>query len=248
MRASSSPFPPVPKDRRSTRSRPEFRPRPLLELRLDPQREGRVLAELLHKEGAEAHLIACRLTDRAPRRLLRWLDVEVDSERMDPLLHALRRRVNPRRLALARLGPGRVLVRVSEPAPSICVTTHGAGGICVTCPLLTTDERDSWRVILPQGTWTKAFLRGLSGGRAAHPAIARLDPYRSKTSLTRRQDRALRVAYDLGYFAYPRRGSLGDVARALGTGRSAALEILRRATSKLAGRRYGDELKLRVAP
>ncbi len=167
---------------------------------------------------------------------------------METLLHALRRRVNSRHLALARLGPGRVLMRVSEPAPSICVTTHGVGGICVSCPLLTHNERDSWRVILPQGTWTRAFLRGLPGGKSKHPAIARLEPYRSKTSLTRRQDRALRVAYDLGYFAYPRRGSLGDVARALGAGRSATLEILRRATAKLAGRRYGNELKVRIAP
>lgn len=139
-------------------------------------------------------------------------------------------------------------MRVSEPAPSICVTTHGVGGICVSCPLLTHNERDSWRVILPQGTWTRAFLRGLPGGKSKHPAIARLESYRSKTSLTRRQDRALRVAYDLGYFAYPRRGSLGDVARALGAGRSATLEILRRATAKLAGRRYGNELKVRIAP
>jgi hypothetical protein len=221
---------------------------PLLELRLDPQRDGRAIAEMLQRAGAETHLIACRLTERTPRRLLRWLDLEVDPDRMEALLQAVRRRVGPRHLALARLGPGRVLLRVSEPAPSFCETTHGAGGVCVTCPLLSTDEQGSWRVILPRGTWTEAFLRGLPGGKAAHPAIARLDPYRSKTSLTRRQDHALRVAYDLGYFAYPRRGSLGDVARALGTGRSATLEMLRRATSKLAGRRYGDELKVRIAP
>ena len=221
---------------------------PLLELRLDPQHEGQALAHLLRQAGAETHLIACRLTDRSPRRLLRWLDVEVEPDRMDALLQALRESVRPRYLALARLGAGRVLVRVSEPAPSICVTTHGAGGVCVACPLMNADEQNSWRVILPQGTWTKAFLRGLPGGRAAHPAIAHLEPYRSKTTLTRRQDRALRIAYDLGYFAYPRRGSLGEVARALGAGRSATLEILRRASAKLAGRRYGEELRPRVPP
>jgi HTH DNA binding domain len=221
---------------------------PLLELRLDPQREGRGLAELLQKESAEVHLVACRLTDRTPRRLLRWLDIEIAPDRLEPLLHALGKKVGPRHLALARLGPGRVLVRVSEAAPALCLTTHTAGGICVTCPLMSTKERDSWRVVLPQGTWTRTFLRGLRGGKSVHPAVARLERYRSQTSLTRQQDRALRVAYDLGYFAYPRRGSLGEVARALGTGRSAALEILRRATAKLAGRRYGEELQVRVVP
>jgi predicted DNA binding protein len=219
---------------------------PLLEVRFDPQPRGHALSELLQKEGAEAHLIACRLSARKPRRLIRWLDVEVDRTRMDPLVEALRRRLRFRDLALARLGPGRVLLRVSEPAPALCSATYGAGGICVTCPLLATKERESWRVVLPRGTRTKAFLRDLPVGSAAHRATARVEPYRSGTSLTRRQDHALKVAYDLGYFAYPRRGTLGDVARALGTGRSATLEVLRRATAKLAGRRYGDELRIRV--
>ncbi len=235
-------------DHRPARGDPELQPVPLLELRLDPQREGLGLAELLQEEGAEAHLIACRLTDRSPRRLLRWLNIEAETERMEPLLRAVRRRVTARHIALVHLGPGRLLVRVSEPAPSICVATHRAGGICVACPLMTTDERESWRVILPQGTGTQAFLRDLPGGPSMSPAISRLHPYRSKTSLTRRQNRALRVAYDLGYFTYPRRGSLGDVARALGTGRSATLEVLRRATAKLAGRRFGTELRARVGP
>jgi hypothetical protein len=225
-----------------------LRAMPLLEVRFDPQPKGHPLSELLQKEGAETHLIACRLTDRAPRRLVRWLDVEVDPERMDALLHALRQRLGVRHLALARLGPGRVLLRVNEPAPSICKATYRAGGICVTCPLLATIERESWRVILPRGLRTKTFLRDLPVGSGAHQAIARVEPYRSKTSLTRHQDRALKVAYELGYFAYPRRGTLGDVARALGIGRSATLEVLRRATVKLAGRRYGDELRVRVAP
>jgi len=221
---------------------------PLLEVRLHRPHDSHPLSELLQKEGAEAHLIACRLTDRTPRRLIRWLDVEIDPARMDRFLHALRRRLLYRHLAHARLGPGRLLLRVNEPAPAICTTTYGAGGICVTCPLLATKERDRWDVIIPRGARTKTILRDLPVGGAPHSAIARLGPYRSKTSLTPRQDRALRVAYDLGYFAYPRRGSLRDVARALGTGRSATLEILRRATAKLAGRRYGDELRVRVAP
>jgi hypothetical protein len=167
---------------------------------------------------------------------------------MDPFLRALRRRLRSRHLTLARLGPGRVLLRVSEPAPSVCTATYRAGGICVTCPLLAPKERESWRVVLPGGIRAKAFLRDLPVGSGAHQAIARVEPYRSRTSLTRRQDRALKVAYELGYFAYPRRGTLGDVARALGIGRSATLEILRRATVKLAGLRYGDELGVRVVP
>ena len=216
---------------------------PLLEVRLDLRSEGQPLTDLLYREGAEAHLIACRLSDRPPRRLLRWLDVAVDPVRRERLLHALRHHRPSRALAIATLGPGRLLVRVSEPAPSICVTTYRANGICVECPLLARAEHGAWRVIVPRGNRTKAFLRELPAAGAGPWAIARLKPGRSASALTRRQDLALRTAYDLGYFGYPRRGSLGDVGRALGTGRSATLEILRRAMAKLAQGRYGDGLR-----
>ncbi len=248
MRATGSLHPARREGPRPPRRHADLRVMPLLEVRLRHPHDGHPLSELLQKEGAEAHLIACRLTDRPPRRLIRWLDVEVDPGRMDRFLQALRRRVLYRNLAHARLGPGRVLLRINEAAPAICVTTYGAGGICVTCPLLTTRDRTPWEVILPRGIRAPAILRDLPFGGSAHPAITRFGPYRSRTTLTSRQDHALRIAYDLGYFAYPRRGSLQDVARALGSGRSATLEILRRATAKLAGRRYGDEMRVRVAP
>jgi hypothetical protein len=248
MRARSPPHHPVPLARRPRRGPVALTTLPLLEVRLDHRREAHALSELFLREGSETHLIACRLTDRAPRRLMRWLDVEIAPERTEHLLHALRRRLHGQQLAYAHLGPGRVLMRVSEPAPPICTATYRAGGICVACPLMSRKERDAWRVVLPRGVRTKNFLRDLPSASGGRLAIARLKPYRSESTLTRRQDRALRVAYGLGYFDYPRRGSLGDVARALGVGRSAALEILRRATTKLAGSRYGTDLRVRAVP
>lgn len=221
---------------------------PLLEVRLDHRREAHPLSEVFQREGAETRFIACRLTDHAPHQLLRWLDVEVPAERTDHLLLALRRRLRPRDLAVARLGPGRLLLRVTEPAPAICLAAYHAGGICVACPLAPRPLRDGWRVVLPRGARTQTFLREVPGGRSGRLAVAQPRPHRSDMTLTARQDRALRVAFEMGYFEYPRTGSLGDVARALGTGRSATLELLRRATTKLAAGRYGDELRGRTAP
>lgn len=223
-------------------------PMPLFEVRLEHRRDGSPLAELLRREGAEAQLVACRLTDRAPRRLVRWLDVTVPSERREHLLHTLRRRLPLRHTAVAPLGPGRLLLRVREAAPAVCVATYRSGGICVSCPLSARSDHGTWRVVLSRGNRANALLRSAPGGASARMAVARLRAYRSGSTLTRRQDRALRTAYELGYFGYPRRGSLGDVARSLGISRSAALELLRRATAKLAQGRYGDDLRLRGLP
>jgi hypothetical protein len=222
--------------------------RPLLEIRVHSRPDGHPLAQLFERDGVEAKLIACRRSDRDPRRLVRWLDLEAEPARVGTLLPSIRRLVGSRNLAVAHLGAGRVLLRIEEPAPALCAATYGSGGICITCPLLGTHEPGPWRVVLPLGAGTRAFLRDLPAQPFARAAITRVEAYRSGTTLTPHQDRALKVAYDLGYFAYPRRATLGEVARALGTGRSATLETLRRATVKLAGRRYGEELRVRMVP
>ncbi len=216
---------------------------PLLEVRLDHRREDRPLSALFQREGAESRLVACRLTESGPRRLVRWLDVRIAEERVDHFLITLRRRFRYRNLAVARLDRGRVLLRLSEPAPPICIATYRAGGICVSCPLLSYEEEGRWSVILPRGARIPALLHDVPEGARGRVAVARPKLPPSAMALTARQDRALKFAYQQVYFDYPRRASLGDVARALGTGRSSALEILRRATAKLAGTRYGERLR-----
>jgi hypothetical protein len=67
---SHPPGPGAPHRRHAAESLPVM---PLVEVRLDSQPRSHPLNELLQKEGAEAHLIACRLTERTPRRLIRWL-------------------------------------------------------------------------------------------------------------------------------------------------------------------------------
>ena len=246
--ARNRPRPPVRAPRGAKSASTKSDAPPLLELRLDRRREDRPLSGLFQREGAESRLVACRLTDSAPRRLVRWLDVRVAEERVDRLLIALRRRLRYRNLAVARLDMGRVLLRLSEPAPPICIATFRAGGICVSCPLLSYEEEGRWSVILPKGARIPAFLHDVPEGVRGRVAVARPKLPPSATALTDRQDRALKVAYEQGYFDYPRRASLGDVARALGTGRSSALEILRRATTKLAGTRYGERLRIFGVP
>ena len=221
---------------------------PLLEVRVDGRREDTSASDVIQREGAGAKLIACRLTERDPRRLIRWLDVDVAPERRNRLLSVLRRRVPRRDLAVSVLGPARLLMRVVEPAPAICLATHRAGGLCVSCPLLSGRPRGQVRAVVPPGPPLGVFLRELRSGDGGRLTIAHLKPFRAGAALTRRQDRALRTAYAMGYFGYPRRGSLADVARALGVGRSATLEVLRRATAKLAAGRYADELRPRGVP
>jgi predicted DNA binding protein len=58
-------------------------------------------------------------------------------------------------------------------------------------------------------------------------------PVSRRWDLTPAQEAAVRVAYDLGYFAIPRKVTAGEVATELGISKSAFLERLRRAQDAL---------------
>ncbi|MGC9105526.1 MAG: helix-turn-helix domain-containing protein [Thermoprotei archaeon] len=60
--------------------------------------------------------------------------------------------------------------------------------------------------------------------------VIRLKP---NAGLTQKQFEAIRVAYSLGYFDYPKRASIRDVAQKLGVSVSTATELLRRAERRL---------------
>jgi hypothetical protein len=59
------------------------------------------------------------------------------------------------------------------------------------------------------------------------------DPEPAGDGLTDRQDEALRIAYELGYFEIPRGAALDDVADELGISAASASERLRRAQTRL---------------
>ncbi|MEB3807050.1 MAG: helix-turn-helix domain-containing protein [Desulfurococcales archaeon] len=60
--------------------------------------------------------------------------------------------------------------------------------------------------------------------------------------LTPQQEELLILAYQIGYYSYPRRASLKDLARILGLSVSTVAEKLRKAEAKIIGRVVKDEL------
>jgi predicted DNA binding protein len=56
---------------------------------------------------------------------------------------------------------------------------------------------------------------------------------KNKTTLTSKQDNIIRLAYELGYYDYPRRISLTDLARKLNLSPATVAEILRRGEHRI---------------
>jgi hypothetical protein len=205
------------------------------------------VTETLSSLGASFRLLACRPTDRGRHRLLRLFEVRTGADGLGPIVRRLRTRLAGRDIAASDLGPDRALLRVSVPMPPSCGAAFELGDFCVTCPF-SGKEDTTWKVLVPQIVDARRLLSAASHSGGVRPTLLRAGAYRREWGLTARQERALRVAFQIGYFDYPRKASLAALAGRLGVGRSTALELLRKGTTKLAAQRFFGEPSLGLLP
>jgi hypothetical protein len=202
------------------------------------------VTETLRSEGVAFRLLDCRPADRGRRRLLRLFEVQTNGAGMGPVVDRLRARVTARDVGTTSLGADRALLRVAVPMPSACSAAFDMGDFCISCPFLDTGngtESATWKVLVPQIGDARRLLAASTRRGGPRPSLVRAGAYRKRWGLTGRQEKALRLAFDLGYFDYPRKVSLATLASRLGVGRSSALELLRKATTKLAAQRFKAE-------
>ena len=229
--------------RRSVRTeRPVPSAKSIIEVRVRTPLPEEGLGGILQQYHARARLVSCRATGSgAEARLLRWLDVEASPTRLRQLEQEVSRILGPESVSISAVNRGRAIVRLSVPLPGLCAAVFSSGGVCVTCPYLDPSEdggNGPVGVLLPRNGEAAQFGRELARRNHGPSSIERMGEYRPRSILTARQEQALRTALELGYFEYPRKSELADVARALGVGRSASLELLRRAISRVSRQRF----------
>jgi HTH DNA binding domain len=217
----------------------------LIEVRIRSDRLEDEFSDLLRDPEGGVRLIACRPSARrSGGHLLRWVELETRSPAGRERVRQLSRRAGPGAFSLATSGADRALVRLATPLPGVCEAVFAAGATCVSCPLLTPsvgDREASVRVLVPRNGEARLLRQALSQKLGEHATIERAGRPRSSAGMTPRQEQALRTAFALGYFAYPRRADLAAVAKRLGVGRSTTLELLRHAIQEIAAQRFPAE-------
>ncbi len=185
---------------------------------------------------ARIRLRSCRTIGRDGRRLLQVSEISVRPEAMQSVERFLRHRPELRQLSMVRAGPTKLFARTVEKANPVCTRLISEGAFCTSCRFLagTAPGMPPWTVVLPKGPVAQQVLRsfGATGGTARGEVVP-MRPFRPSKGMTERQSRALETAQSLGYYAFPRKGRLSDVSRALGVSRSTVAELLRRAEAKV---------------
>ncbi len=197
--------------------------------------------------GAGVRLHVCRHTEGSPRRLLQLLEITATPEAIPEITAFLRQRAGPEELSLTQLGPHRLLVRLVGPLPALCHSVFEMGAICMSCPFLpSTDTPDGeskegeWRVLVHRVRDAHPLLASFATPGSSPASLIRVGSYRGPHDLTARQELAIGTAFVLGYYDYPRRAQLKDVAKSLGISRATAMENLRRGMRKLASLRQAE--------
>ena len=153
---------------------------------------------------------------------------------------------------------GRALMRVEEKSESkvkealssqnvlrIDFSDKGEGGMasvvlnkCEICRLLEdsfliearkeNDKNMLWKVLVPDpSSFSPEKLRDINAEVVSIKQVA------EKATLTEKEDEALRVAFEMGYFEVPRMAGIRDIALRLGRSPSTVDETLRRAEKKI---------------
>jgi predicted DNA binding protein len=128
-------------------------------------------------------------------------------------------------------GEGELLAAVWTDECLACRTLASADCFLVSARTLP-EGRMEWRLISNR----REVLAGLVETLRAYdadPVLERLSQVKAEEILTKRQMEILRIAYQRGYFDYPKRVGVRELARSLGISISTLSEILRKGQRKV---------------
>ena len=210
---------------------------PLLEVQITAGDGVQWLREVSRRWPVRPRIRLCRPLVRNPAALLQVVEMAGSPGDLEEIERYLLESKQLREVSVVRLSPSRRLVRGISDLPHACGMVLKSGAICTSCRYLAGPDgthADRWSLLLPRSPQISkliASLREAAGERG--PRVYRARSYHPEQSLTPRQSAAIETAYRLGFYAFPRRTNLQEIARILGISRPAAAELLRRAEGKL---------------
>ena len=167
--------------------------------------------------------------------------VELSSEHLSPdeLLSHLRKESGIVYSDMSKMDRNRVVGMVSTHRCPICSTFAG-----LNCFLVSADTRKDgkmeWRLFIGGDTNLKTLCSRLDANRVKYD-ILEVSHHAQKKEMTARQEEILRVAFDLGYFEFPKRIRLEELAEKLGITPGTLSEILRRAEKNILSSHFATE-------
>lgn len=187
------------------------------------------VTELIAEHGAVVNIVEQKPMDEG---LLHTL-AEIDPGKADPNAVVATLRENAYIEELETIVPpkGKILATLQVRDCHACATL--ASSECfLTDATVTGAGGVEWRILAPKRKAIEDLVNTLRG-RGLDIGLAAIKTAKGSGSLTGRQDQVLSLAYKLGYFEFPKKINLSDLAKKLGVAKSTLSEILRTGEEKI---------------
>ena len=191
-----------------------------------------LLADLSEKYKCQLTMVDCRSFNDHAMSLL----IEVEGERAKEMIQQLRQSQGIRRVFAAKGDSKKTLVMIVQDSTPYCISAHNSGAFCVTCPFKTENNSNGregrWKLLMNDAEALKNVGDSLAE-RGISITVKDVSHAFHDELLTDRQREIMGIAYRSGYFEFPRKNDLTEIAAELAIRPSTLSEILRRAEAKI---------------
>ncbi len=186
------------------------------------------VGDISKKHDAMIKILGCvPFSERGAKSLL---EIRAAEGKMEGVMSDFKASHGFSSVELAQTGRDKMLATVSTTKCAICSTMAGSG--CFLISARAEGDSLNWTVLASSNVQIKALIdRMRKNGLNAR--LLRIKDISSREELTRRQEDILKIALEKGYFDYPKKTSVRELANLFGISISTLSEILRSGQKKV---------------
>lgn len=185
-------------------------------------------------EIPEKHPVSIKVIERVPysdRGVKDLVEISGPQDIMEEVLRDIRKNPLVSKVDTTVTEKGKVIGAVTTSRCDICRILTDSDVFLISAESKS-GGRVEWTLVLSEKDVLKGILDHLKS-KSVDAELIRLTKIDDKESLTERQDKITHVAFERGYFDYPKRISLRELARMFEVSPSTLSEILRKGQRKI---------------
>jgi len=185
-------------------------------------------------EIPEKHPVTIKVIDRVPysdKGVKDLVEIAGPQDVLEEVLSDIRKNPTVSKVETTMTERGKLIGAVTTARCDICRILTDSDVF-----LISAETRDNGKVDWTLVLSDKAVLKGIFDhlkNKSVEAELVKLTKIDDKESLTERQDKITKVAFERGYFDYPKRISLRELARMFDVSPSTLSEILRKGQRKI---------------
>jgi predicted DNA binding protein len=194
------------------------------------------VGDISKRHDAMVKILGCVPFSKTGARSL--LEVRASEDKMGEVMDDFKASHGFSEVDMAQTGKDKMLATVSTTKCAICSTMAGSG--CFLIAATAKDDFLHWTVLASSNDQIKSLIERMkSNGMDAK--LLKMTDISSKEELTKRQEDILKIALEKGYFDFPKRISIRELAQMFGISISTLSEILRTAQKKVMASYFGGK-------